>query len=87
MGRKGFPADSHSWISKNRPCLTSNANCLSCALFGHLDVLDRFSCIEIKVYSPEQLAAALRATSRLAQTECPKCREGHFDDGQMTGVS
>jgi hypothetical protein len=23
--------------------------------------------------------------SRLAQTECPKCREGHFDDGQMTG--
>ncbi len=37
--------------------------------------------------SPEQLAAALRAASRLAQTECPKCREGHFDDGQMTGVS
>jgi len=37
--------------------------------------------------SPEQLAAALRAASRLAQTKCPKCNEGHFDDGEITAIS
>ena len=32
-------------------------------------------------------SSALHGASRLVQTRCPKCREGHFDDGQITGVS
>lgn len=32
-------------------------------------------------------SSSLRATSRLAQTQCPRCREGNFADGQIRAVS
>jgi len=55
--------------------------CYDCLTISRIDVeIDLRICASCK-------SSALRATSRLAQTECPKRREGHFDDGQMTGVS
>ena len=30
---------------------------------------------------------SLRVTRELANTECPKCRTGHFDSGQLSGIS
>jgi hypothetical protein len=55
--------------------------CYDCLAISRIDVeIEPRICASCK-------SSALRATSRLAQTECPKCREGHFDDGQITGVS
>ena len=55
--------------------------CYDCLTITRIDVeIDLRICSSCK-------SAALRAASRLAQTKCPKCREGHFDDGEITGVS
>src|SRR6266403_3829508 len=55
--------------------------CYDCLTISRIDVeIDLRICSSCK-------SAALRAASRLAQTKCPNCRQGHFDAGKMTGVS
>jgi Zn finger protein HypA/HybF involved in hydrogenase expression len=55
--------------------------CYDCLIITRVDVeIEARICASCK-------SSALRAASRLAQTKCPKCREGHFDDGRMTAVS
>jgi hypothetical protein len=55
--------------------------CYDCLTISRIDVeIDLRICASCK-------SSALRAASRLAQTECPKCREGHFDDGETTAIS
>jgi hypothetical protein len=42
---------------------------------------------DLRVCSSCKSAALREIGNRLAATECPKCRQGHFDAGKMTGVS
>jgi hypothetical protein len=55
--------------------------CYDCLTISRIDVeRDPRVCSSCK-------SCALIATSRLAQTKCPRCREGNFADGQITMVS
>ena len=55
--------------------------CLSCAEVNIIDAKPHpMKCKKCGTSS-------LRAVSGLAETECPKCRQGHFDEGFPAGVS
>jgi hypothetical protein len=55
--------------------------CYDCLAISRIDVeIEPRTCASCK-------STALRAASRLAQTKCPKCDEGHFDDGEITAIS
>ena len=53
------------------------------------------SCAEVNRIDPKRDpmkckkcgASSLRAVSGLAKTECPKCRQGRFDEGSFAGIS
>src|SRR5262249_35297245 len=52
-------------------------------------------CAEVNRIDPKRDATAckncgsssLREARKVAKTECPKCRQGHFDDGSLAGIS
>ena len=55
--------------------------CLSCAEVSRIDPKrDPMKCKRCG-------ASSLREVSRLAETECPKCRQGNFEDGWPPGIS
>ena len=53
------------------------------------------SCAEVNRIAPKRDlmkckkcgAGSLRAVRGLAETECPKCRQGRFDEGSLAGIS
>jgi len=54
---------------------------LSCAVVSRIDPKrDPMKCKKCG-------ASSLRAVRGLAKTECPRCRQGSFDDGSPTGTS
>lgn len=55
--------------------------CLSCAEVNRIDSeRDPMECKKCG-------ASSLQDVSKLAKTECPKCRQGRFGDGSLAGIS
>jgi hypothetical protein len=55
--------------------------CLSCAEVNRIDSKrDPMKCKKCE-------AETLQHVRELAETECPKCRQGRFDDGSLAGIS
>jgi hypothetical protein len=74
--------DEYMWAFRRYGGNETEFLCCGCLAISRIDEKR-----DLRVCSSCKSAALREISNRLAQTKCPKCNEGHFDDGEITAIS